>query len=273
MSLRRDRPRQRKENRWVSALVWRALFRCSPLLSLLGAAAGGIFLVRVILVSSSSEYAFGADIPLLGIILVAWGVGVWAFLSPPDSALAHERGGVSQPLVIWSLGRRFRFWNVIAAPILGLLLVMLSGPVLDALAGVPSSLVPGGMNDPALPAIAIAVVLGAYFAARLPLWGAEMRGDRLIVRGFLLTRRYRRSEIESVRSSRVSGLADWMLGILMNSPTTVFYALRVHLKTGRTKVLYASHSSKSDIDRAARIVTAWLASEDALVSVTPSAGA
>jgi hypothetical protein len=150
---------------------------------------------------------------------------------------------------------------------------MLSGPSLEMVAEAVLGPTPGEAVDATALLFGGSVLLGTYFTARLPLWGVEVRPDRLIARGVLLTRRYRRSDIARVKSLQVTGLADWMLGVLMNSPSTVFYVLRVQLSTGRTRTLYASHSSKPDIDRAARIVTAWLTSGRAVVSTAPSAEA
>lgn len=127
---------------------------------------------------------------------------------------------------------------------------------------------PPGTNDQLSP---IRSSRPTYLTARLPLWGAEIRFDRLIVRGALLTRRYRRGDIVSAQCQQVRGLADWILGILFNSPSMVFYVLRVRLETGRTKTLYASNSSKPDIDRAERIVTAWLTSKSAVATTAPLA--
>ncbi|PTT22427.1 hypothetical protein DBR36_01995 [Microbacterium sp. HMWF026] len=246
--------------------IWQVLFAWSPLLSIIGAAAGGVFLIRAILVTSNDEYTFGPDIPIAGAVLLLWGAGVWALLSPPSSTLAQEVDGASPSGVIWSLGRRFRAWNVGAAPVAGLLLGMLSAPSLDLLAEIVSGAPSESVHDPALLALGGCVLPVALITARFPLWGAELRSELLIVRGVLWTRRYRKSEIVSVHSHEVTGLSDYVLGVLFNSHRSVFYVMRMQLTTGRTKTLYASTSSKPDIDRAARIVTTWMAGAGAAVA-------
>lgn len=141
-----------------------------------------------------------------------------------------------------------------------------SAPELNCVSDVAQSWcsTPGRPRSPAS-------VASRSLTAWMPLWGTEIRFDRLIVRGALLTRRYRRGDIVSAQCQQVRGLADWILGILFNSPSMVFYVLRVRLETGRTKTLYASNSSKPDIDRAERIVTAWLTSKSAVATTAPLA--
>lgn len=261
MSLRSDRPR-RPRNDIVSAQMWTAVYRYSALHSLVGVCAGGWLLLRSISISAVDGWGFGPDIPLAAVLVCLWAAGVFVLVNPPTSVVADVGVGRRPVGVLSTLGRRFRFWNVISAPISGLLLVFLAWPLIQALTEpkpapwMPSLIAPYGVG----------FVVVATFAARIGRWGAELTPDVLMTHGFFLDRRYARDDIRAVTSARVTGVHEWLLGMLMNRPAVEFFALRVHLLSGKTKVLFASHSTEYDIQKAARIVNARLAPE---VGISP----
>jgi len=239
----------------VPPRLWTAVFTWSPVFSLLGAGAGGILLLRLLLISSSDEYHFGPDIPIEAAVLVVWGASVVVLMNPPRSVLACQRVDGPPRGHLWSLGRKFRVWNVSAAPAVGLLLVVLLAPLAEAtseqglLPGTPSAF----LVVPFTAAFALIVVL----VARIGWWGVELKGDVLIARGFLRSRRYQRDEIEAVWPGRVSGLGGWVLGLMMNNQGD-FFTVKIRRRGERTKTLYASHSTYRDAANAAQIVKVWL---------------
>ncbi len=212
--------------------------------------------MRVILISTGKpEYTFEPDIVVAVVGLLAWAGATLVLLSPPSSVLARYYGQKSLIGVVWSLGRRFRIWNVLAVPLGGLLLGLL--------AVVPIHVWTEGTTDlwnrlivTAL--FAFASAFTALFLVRLGICGVELTPTTLIARGYLLTRRYPRATVESAEPSELGILADFGLALLMNSGGT-FYTVKIRLQNGRTRLLYASNSSLADVEHGARVVDAWLA--------------
>src|SRR5690606_11932092 len=97
-------------------LYWR-LFRFSPLIMLIGMAAGGVLIIRSILVWGVEDegYSFGLDIPISGAVLVLWAAAATLLLVPLPAIRARTAIGSGWgPALVWPLGRRFRVWNVVA---------------------------------------------------------------------------------------------------------------------------------------------------------------
>lgn len=237
--------------------LWRAVFTWWPVFSLLGAGAGGILLVRILLISSSREYRFGIDMPIEAAGLVVWGASVIVLMNPPRSVLARQATERPPRGQVWSLGRRFRIWNLLSAPVAGLLLVVLLAPLGEAVN--LQGLTPGTPSAFLMVPFTAAALVVAVFVARIGWWGVELREDVLIARGYLRSRRFRRDEIEAVWPGRVSGLGGCLLGVLMNNQGD-YFALNLQRSGERAKTLYASHSSHHDILHAAQIVKWWVGS-------------
>lgn len=237
--------------------LWRAVFTWWPVFSLLGAGAGGILLVRILLISSSREYRFGLDIPIEAAGLVVWGASVVVLMNPPRSVLARQTAERPPRGQVWSLGRRFRIWNVLSAPVAGLLIVVLLAPLGEAV--ISHGLTPGTPSAILVVPFTAAAPVIAVLVARIGWWGVELRKDVLIARGLLRSRRFRRDDIEAVWPGRVSGLGGLLLGVLMNNQGD-YFALNLQRRGERAKTLYASHSSHDDVLNAAQIVKRWVGS-------------
>lgn len=233
------------------------MFRLSPLIMFFGMAAGGVFIFRSILVwgVESSDYRFGADIPISWAVLVLWAGSVALLLKPPQSVLARPDSPDPSPALVWPLGRRFRLWTVVAAPFCGPLAVL-------ALASIPVAL---GW-DPAIPAnlwlgLPVAVGLTLFTGAliwivlRGALHGVELTPTHLIARGYFTTRRYKRQEIVSINAVQLQGWPSVLLTTLMNRD--VEHTLQLSLLDGSEPILFAANSHEHDVQTGADLVGAW----------------
>ena len=143
--------------------LWRAVFTWWPVFSLLDAGAGEILLVRILLISSSRESRFGLDMPIEAAVLVVWGASVVVLMNPPRSVLARRVAERPSRGQVWSLGRRFRIWNLLSAPVAGLLIVVLLAPLGEAVSvhgptpGTPSAFLVG-------PFTVADIVIGVFVA-------------------------------------------------------------------------------------------------------------
>lgn len=236
---------------------WR-LLTWSPAIMLVGMAAGATLLIRSILVwgVDNDDYQFGLDIPLAAAVLMAWAGAVALLLLPPRGVLALRSGPFdARRLLVWALGRRFRMWNMLAAPLCGFLVVFASVAIPTALgwtSGVPASPWVG------LPiAVGLTLFAGALagIVLRSALHGVELTPTHLIARGYLWTRRYPRHQIVSVNSVELTFWPGLLLQVLMNRE--VGHSLQLSLAGGREPLLLASSSHEADVVAGAEIIRAW----------------
>lgn len=237
-------------------LYWR-LFRLSPLIMLVGMAAGGVLIIRSILVwgVEDTDYPFGIDIPIAAVVLAFWGCAAAALLTPPRSVLARRDGANEPAALVWPLGRRFRLWTIIAAPVCGLLVAIAPFPILVALGW-----------DPAIPAnlwLGLPMGIGlALFSAALTwivlrgaLHGVEITPTHLIARGYFVTRRYPRDAIVSINAVTLKWWPNLVLSMLLNRE--VEHTLQLSLVGGEEPMLYAANSHEHDVEIGAEMVRAW----------------
>lgn len=255
----------------MSGAVWRRVFTWSPLISLIGAAAGGLLLTRLIFIFTGEEsivtgerhQTFGPDILAAVLVLAVWVVGAFVLLHPPPSELAHVDGPRRPEGVVWPLARRFRAPSVWSTPVSGLVLVFIASLPIAFLAHVPATEAAGIAS-----LFAVMAALLAVFIARASVVGVQLTPTALIARGYLFTRRYPREAIDNVRRVKIRGLADWGMAILMNNSSD-YFALNIRFTSGRSRVLYASNSSPSDIELGVNIVRAWLQAPDDAPAMKP----
>jgi hypothetical protein len=235
---------------------WR-LFRLSPLIMLVGMAAGAVLIIRSILVwgVEDTDYPFGIDIPIAAVVLAIWACAAVALLTPPRSVLARRDGANESAALVWPLGRRYRLWTIIAAPVCGVLVAIAPFPIPVAL----------GM-DPAIPAnlwLGLPMAIGvALFAAALTwivlrgaLHGVEITPTHLIARGYFVTRRYPRDAIVSVNAVSPKWWPYLVLSMLLNS--NVEHTLQLSLANGEEPMLYAANSHQHDVEIGAEMVRVW----------------
>ncbi len=224
---------------------------------LFGMAAGGVLIIRSILVwgVEDTDYPFGIDIPIAAAVLVVWGCAAVALLTPPRSVLARRDGANESAALVWPLGRRFRLWTIIAAPVCGLLVAIAPFPILVALGW-----------DPAIPAnlwLGLPMAIGlALFAAALTwivlrgaLHGVEITPTHLIARGYFITRRYQRDAIVSINAVTLKWWPNLVLSTLMSRE--VEHTLQLSLVGGEEPMLYAANSHEHDVEIGAEMVRAW----------------
>lgn len=236
---------------------WR-LLAWSPAIMLVGMAAGAVLIVRSVLVwgVDNDEYQFGPDIPLSAALLILWAGAVALILLPPRGVLALRSGPFeAQRLRVWPLGRRFRMWNMLAAPVCGLLVVFVAFAIPTALGwyeGIPSSL---WVGLPMALGLTVAASGLAGIVLRSAVHGVELTPTHLIARGYLWTRRYSRRQIVSVNAVALRFWPSVLLRILMNRD--VEHSLQLSLVDGREPLLLASNSHEADAEAAAEIIRAW----------------
>lgn len=247
---------RRNDSPLSPATYWR-LLSLSPLIMLVGMVAGGVLIVRSILVwgVDNDDYQFGPDIPISAVVLLLWAGAVVLVLLPPRGVLALRSGPFDSRLLVWSFGRRFRVWNMLAAPVCGVLAALTPFAIPTAL---------GWSTDtPASPWIGLPIALALTVIAagmvglvlRSALHGVELTPTHLIARGYLWTRRYSRQEIVSINAVALKFWPSTLLWMLMN--TDVEHTLQLSLANGREPLLFASNSHEADVDAGAEIIRAW----------------
>lgn len=248
----------RRDDSPLSPGAYWLLLAWSPAVMLVGMAAGAVLIIRSILVwgVGSDEYQFGVDIPMSAGVLVVWVGAVALMLLPPRGVLALRSGPFdSSRLLVWPLGRRFRMWNMLAAPVCGLLAAFAPFPIATALGS--SSGIPVNLWI-ALPFALALTLLGVGLVGlvlRSALHGVELTPTHLIARGYLWTRRYPRHEIVSINAVALKFWPSALLGMLMNRD--VEYTLQLSLAGGREPLLLASNSHEADVNAGADIIRAW----------------
>ncbi|MGC5225414.1 hypothetical protein ACPW96_22855 [Micromonospora sp. DT81.3] len=238
------------------------LFRLSPLIMLVGMVAGGVLIVRSILVwgVEDVEYPFGIDIPIAAVVLTLWAGTAAVLLVPPRSALATRDGAKSSTALVWPLGKRFRVWTVVAAPVCGLLAAMAPFPIPVALGWDPE--IPANLWLGLPLAIGITLFAGAliWLVLRAALHGVELTPTHLIARGYFITRRYRRREMVSINAVQLKWWPSLLLTMLLNRD--VEHTLQLSLADGSEPLLLAANSREHDVRIGAEIVRAWRAADD-----------
>lgn len=234
-----------------------ALRRYSWLLQLVGMAAGGWFGIRAILVWGVGGYPLEADVFVSAGVLVLWAAGVVLLLRPPAGARATiERPVADGRAVVWQLGRRFRGWNVIPAPVGGVLALLLTVAVLRLL-GIGTTMPP--------PSPWLGVPLGIFMVAaalalvgivvRAGLLGVELTETELVVRGYARTRRIPRGQVVDARPNGMSPLAELLSTWAMNR--RVDSAITLSLSDGSRLSLPVTHSGYPDLAEGAAIICVW----------------
>jgi len=248
----------RRDDSPLSPGAYWLLLAWSPAVMLVGMAAGAVLIIRSILVwgVGGAEYRFGVDIPMSAGVLVIWVGAVVLLLLPPRGVIALRSGPFdSSRLLVWPLGRRFRMWNMVAAPVCGILAAIATFPIATALGS--SSGIPANLWI-ALPIALALTLLGVGLVGlvlRSALHGVELTPTHLIARGYLWTRRYPRHEIVSVNAVALKFWPSVLLWMLMNSG--VEHTLQLSLAGGREPLLLASNSHEADINAAVDIIRAW----------------
>lgn len=229
----------------------------SPLIMLVGMVAGGALIFRSILVwgVDDGEYPFGIDIPISAAVLVLWAIAAALLLMPPRSVLAERDGVNSSTVLVWPLGKRFRVWTVVAAPVCGLLAVMAPFPIPVALGWDPE--IPANLWLGLPLAIGITMFAGAliWLVLRAALHGVELTPTHLIARGYFVTRRYHRHEIVSINTVQLRAWPSLLLTMLMNRD--VEHTLQLSLANGSEPLLFAANSHEHDVEIGAEMVRAW----------------
>jgi len=247
---------RRSDSPMPPTLYWR-LFHLSPIIMLVGMAAGGLLIIRSILVwgVEDTDYPFGIDIPIAAVVLAVWGCVIAALLTPSRSVLARRDGVNESAALVWPLGRRFRVWMVIAAPVCGLLAAMTPFPIPVALGWdpeIPASLLIGLPFAIVLTVSSVALV---WMILRGVMHGVEITPTHLVARGYFVTRRYPRDAIVSVNAVTLKWWPNLVLSTLMKSE--VEHTLQLSLVGGNEPVLYAANSHEHDVEVGAEIVRAW----------------
>lgn len=234
-----------------------ALRRFSWLLQLVGMAAGGWFGVRAMVVWGVGGYPLEADVFVSAGVLVLWAAGVVLLLRPPAGARATvERPTGDGRAVVWQLGRRFRGWNVLLAPIGGLLVLLLTVAVVRLL-GIDATLPPPSpwLGVP-LGIVMVATTLALVgIVVRSGLLGIELTETEMVVRGYVRTRRIPRDRVVDARPNGMSPLAELLSTWAMNR--RVDSALTVSLSDGSRLSLPVTHSSYPDLAEGAAIIRVW----------------
>jgi hypothetical protein len=180
------------------------------------------------------EYGFGADMVLAAVVVVVWAVLVRKLFDPPASALAAATQSSHEiPLIVWPLGRQWRFWTATAVPICGLLAPLIVGLAIQSMEQLER-----GSGDGVGTTL---FILGLICAGSL--------------RGFFFSRRYARQSLVVARTIPVPLLADAAFEILLRM--SVDSALRLEFDDGTRRTLYASSSHSGDVARGASIIQAW----------------
>lgn len=252
------RVRVRRNDSPLSPRSYWRLLAWSPAIMLIGMASGAVLIIRSILVwgVDNDEYQFGPDIPLSAALLIAWAGVVALILLPPRGVLALRSGPFdSRRLLVWPLGRRFRLWNMLAAPVCGVLVAFVPFAIPTALGwnpGIPASPWVGLPLSAGLTLVAGGLV---GIVLRSALHGVELTPTHLIARGYLWTRRYPRHQIVSVNAVALRFWPSALFWMLMNSD--VEHSLQLYLADGRQPLLLASNSHEADVTAAAKTIRAW----------------
>lgn len=224
---------------------------------LVGMAAGGVLIVRSILVwgVEGDENPFAIDIPIAAAVLALWAGSVALLLMPPRSVLARTHEPVSSPVLVWPLGKRFRFWTVIAAPVCGLLAVLAPSTIFVALGW--DSQIPENLWLGLSFAVGLTLFSGAliWIVLRGVLRGVELTPTHLIARGYFVTRRFKRGEIVSIDAVELRFWPGLLLSMLMNRD--VEHTLRLSLTDGSEPLLFAANSHQHEVELGARMVRGW----------------
>jgi hypothetical protein len=222
---------------------------------------GAWFLVRAILVwgVGGGEYPFGADMVVALVVIGAWVLAVILILTPPSAVLARPSQRPIRGLV-WPLARWWRTWHFAAIPLIGVLAALAPFTIVTALGGTP------GVEPNLLVGLPFGILLNAF--ALTATWvvlrgswlGVEVTDTHLIARGYFVSRRFAKEEVVGARVGAVTGLAEFVLSTLMNR--TVMETVRLTLRDGSRRTLYASNSSSNDLARGASLIQAWCASSE-----------
>lgn len=252
---------RRRDSPLSPAAYWRLRF-FSPLIMLVGMAAGAVLITRSILVwgVDSDEHQFGPDIPISAAVLVLWVGAVVLLMLPPRGAIALRSGPFDSRRLVWSLGRRFRVWNMIGAPLCGLLVVIAPFAIVTALGfspGVPANLWFGLPTGVALNVLALALVV---LQLRSALHGVELTPTHLVARGYFWTRRYPRLDIVSINAVELGSWSAFLVSWFSNR--YVGDTVQLSLVNGKEPLRLASNSHVPEVEAGAEIIRAWRSAED-----------
>jgi len=225
---------------------------------LVGMAAGGWLIIRALLlwVVSEPDYPFGIDIPVAAAVLGLWAGTTAQLLRPPRTVLASaSRPLTSARTLVWSLGRRFRFWNVLAVPVCGVLAVLAAVIIPVTLGGSPGSVADLWLGLPVAIGLSAFAIAATWIVLRAALHGVELTPTHLIARGYFRTRQYPRHAIVSINAVDLEWWPSMLLAMLLNSD--VQHTLQLSLDDGSEPLLLASNSHQSDVEFGAELIRAW----------------
>ncbi|GAA1929612.1 hypothetical protein GCM10009775_22080 [Microbacterium aoyamense] len=236
---------------------------------LVGLTAGGWLLIRALMLAADNPpLAFGVDIPVAAAFATVWAGLVAVLLHPLRSVIARRSGPFTAAAVlVWPLGRRFRVWTMVAAPVCGLLA---AGCVVLLPMTLWGDLYQGAELWLAVPfAIGLTVVgiAATWIVLRAALHGVELTSTHLIARGFFITRRYVGAQIVSINVVELKWWPSLVLSMMMNR--SVEHTLQLSLEDGTEPLLFASNSHPEDVEAGAEIVRAWRAALDSAAHALP----
>lgn len=223
---------------------------------LVGMVAGGVLIVRSILVWGVGEdYAFGIDIPISAIVVLLWAISVTLLLRPPRAVLATRTGANPSVALVWPLGRRLRFWTVIATPVCGLLGAFVAPLLIQTVAI--------DLSDPVALWLGLPLSLGTLIAAIALIWavmrgalhGVEITTSDLVARGYFFTRRYPRDSIIVVDAVKLRWWPSLLLSIVLNAD--VEHTVRLELADGSRQLILAANSSEHDVQIGVEMLRRW----------------
>lgn len=247
---------RRRDSPLSPAAYWR-LRSLSPLIMLVGMAAGAVLIVRSILVwgVGGDEYPFGPDIPISAAALLLWAGAVALLMLPPRGVIALRSGPFGARRLVWSLGRRFRMWNMLAAPVFGLVAALFPFAILTALGWGEVTSVSPWVGLPIAAALSLYAATLLVLVLRSGLHGVELTPTHLIARGYLWTWRYPRKEIMSINMIALKVWPSILLRALTNRDAR--HTVQLSMANGKEPLLLASNSHEPDVQAGAEIIRAW----------------
>jgi hypothetical protein len=253
-----------RRDEWkVSARTYWALRRWSPVINLIGMAAGGLLLVRAILVFgvAGDEYRFGLDIPFAAAVLLGWVAVVLVTVRAPSQAVATPtRPAADQRVIVPAFDMHSPLSFLVVVPIAGLLGALMWAFLFSFLVepwSAPSTA--QLLWRAAAIGGALLLILPIRAVARATRHGVELTRTDLVAFGYVRTQKFARTSIVDVE---VVDAALWA--------SFVFFLLRidgrdsrvlVRLAGGGARAVAGTHAPAASAERGAQLLRAWAGTE------------